>query len=238
MLDAVCGEGIVFHNTSISIRPTFSPCAKSRQQLKSFDRFLGSGLCSHPQPARVNSRLMAPFLEPGRLGPIIDMEIEMAKQRKNSRGFIFQNKLDLSRWEFNAIEGEMDDAFRKFEDAMEKTIEKEQEKLRNRIENTEKRIKRIASEALEITFEKEIRCGFWEINNHPERLTIQMDDLAEDGYYVELDIREAIHDMLLNCCGKDGYLIEDFEKSVSAFAEMLDKISSELKTAVRPKEES
>lgn len=159
----------------------------------------------------------------------------MTKIRKGRNGLSFENKIDLSRWEFNAIEGEMDDAFRQFEEALEEVIEKEQEKLRNKIQTTEDRIKRIASEALEISFEREMTCGFYEVEDHPEKLTIYLSDFAEDGYYLSLDIREAIKDLLLeHCSEKDGYIQSESEaKSLLNFAKMLDEMSHEIKTAVR-----
>jgi len=158
----------------------------------------------------------------------------MAKQRTNKRGFVFENKIDLSNWVFNRLDFKAEDAFSAFEDNIVKTIEKEREKLEQKLGRTEEKIKKIASEALQITFEKSVTVGFWEVYSKPEMLSIYFDDFSQDGYEVSIDLKKAIRDCLLDFCDDDGYVRNDVEDVMIKFADMLKNLENEVRTAIRP----
>jgi len=166
------------------------------------------------------------------------MEIDMAKQRTNKRGFVFEDKIDLSQWIFNHLEMNEEDAFSAFEENIVKAIEKERKKLEDKFGLAETRIRKIASTALQIAFEKNISAGFWEVHSKPEIINIHFEDFAEDGYEVKIDIKKAIKDCLLDLCGKDGYVHESEEAVVIKFANMLKGLENEVRTAIRPKNEA
>ena len=160
----------------------------------------------------------------------------MTKARKNSRGFRFEHKIDLSKWVFNALDYDTEKAFDDFEEGVQKSIEKEREKLNKRLGSVEKKIMRVASEALQISFEKNISVGFWEVYSKPELLHINFEDFSEDGYNVSVNLKEAIRDCLLDFCGKDGYVRENDEWVMIQFADMLKELETEVRTAIKPKE--
>ena len=161
----------------------------------------------------------------------------MKKQRKGNNGLIFEGKVDLSRWDLFIIDRKMEDAFDDFERIMEQTIKKARNKIEKALGNTESRIKTISSEVVQIGIEEDLIAGFWEIETNPEKLTIHLSTFAEDGYHVHLDIKQAIHDLLMDHCDTDGYVEDQSESNILKFASMLDDISHELKTSIRPKGE-
>jgi hypothetical protein len=164
------------------------------------------------------------------------MEIEMKKQRKGNKGLIFEGNVDLSHWDLFSIDRKMENAFDDFETIMEETIKKARNKIEKAIGNTESRIKTISSEVVQIAIEEDLIVGFWEIETNPEKLTIHLSEFAEDGYHVHVDIKQAIHELLMDHCAKDGYVDDSSESKILNFASMLDDISHELKTSIRPKE--
>jgi len=166
------------------------------------------------------------------------MEIDMAKQRTNKRGFVFENKIDLSQWIFNHLEMNEEDAFREFEDNIVKAIEKERKRLEDKLGSAETRVRKIASTALQIAFEKNISAGFWEVHSKPEIINIHFEDFAEGGYEVKIDIKKAIKDCLIGLCDNDGYILKSEEAAVIKFANMLKSLENEVRTAIRPKNEA
>lgn len=159
----------------------------------------------------------------------------MVKKRKNKKGFTFEQAISLVDWDFNRIEDYETEAFWAFENAIESSIEKHAEKLKKALRSADERIRMIASEAVEIAFEHQLTAYFCDISENPWSMSIYMEDFAEDGYSIELDIREPIRQMLLERCDKkDGFVVKDQEKNILKFAEMLDSLSTELKTAIRP----
>jgi hypothetical protein len=166
------------------------------------------------------------------------MEIDMAKQRKNKSGFVFENKIDFTNWDFTSIEHQLEDAIRAFEDSMEKAVEKSTEALRRKIDRADMRARKIVAEALQISFERELTTYFWDVYGEPEILTIYLSDLCEDGYEIKLDLKAAIKQALINRCDKDGYAYEESEPAIIKFADMLKELENEVRTAIRPKEEA
>lgn len=161
----------------------------------------------------------------------------MAKERSNKRGFVFEDKIDLSQWEFNHLDYAYEEAFYDFEEAVQKSIEKERKKLTRRLGSAEKKIRKIASEALQITFEENILACFWQIHEKPEILNLFFHDFAMDGYMVGIDLKKAIKDCLLENCAADGYIYEQNEKMMLKFSDMLKELENEVRTAIRPKED-
>lgn len=159
----------------------------------------------------------------------------MAEKRKNKKGFTFENHISLVDWSFNRIEDKEIAAFWKFSNDLEEYVDQKTEKLRKSLKSANDRVREIASEALQIAFEHQIIAAFRDTSQAPWDLEIYMSDFAEDGYTVTLDIREPIRQMLREFCSiKDGYVQKDYEGHVLNFAAMLDELSNELKTAIRP----
>ena len=158
----------------------------------------------------------------------------MARKKK---AFLFNGNVDLSQWDFNRIEWKEKDAIEDFISAIDLKLEKETQKLHKKLRRNDDYVRQIISETFEIILEQSITAGFWNIRERPEIVTILFRGLAEDGYEVELDLREAIRDVLLNHCNsKDGYVEKENEAKILKFAQMLDELSTELKTAIRPEE--
>lgn len=168
----------------------------------------------------------------------IDMEIDMAKQRKNKKGFFFENKIDFSMWDFNAIDNHLYDAMKSFEDSMEKSLEKATETLRKKIGSADMRARQIASEALQISFERELTAYFFDLQDEPHIITIYLSDICEGGYEVKLNLKDSIKEALLCRCAKDGYVYDGSEEPILKFADMLKELENEIRTAIRPKEEN
>lgn len=159
----------------------------------------------------------------------------MYKRRKNKNGFSFLDSMRLVDWSFNRIEERESQAFYKFSADLEDYVEKQTEKLRKSLADADSRIREIASEALQIAFEHGVTAYFCGLPRYPWIMSICMPDFAEDGYSIELDIREPIRQMLLERCNKeDGFVVKAEEKNILKFAAMLDELSNELKTAIRP----
>lgn len=120
----------------------------------------------------------------------------MTTERKNGKGFIFSNEIDLSQWDYPRIEFAWDDAVNKFEKDLEEGIERIVREFSDQIGSAEEKIREVAAESLQIVFEKNLSAHFWRISDRPEIIEIIFPDLAEDGYMVELDLREAIDQAL------------------------------------------
>ena len=161
----------------------------------------------------------------------------MVKKRKNKKGFVFENKIDFSMWDFNTIDNELYDAERSFEDSMEKALKKATETLRKKIDRADMRARKIASEALQIAFERELTAYFWDLQDEPEMLTIYLSDICEDGYEIKLNLKTSIKEALLCRCAKDGYVHDESEGPILKFADMLKDLENEIRTAIRPKKE-
>lgn len=159
----------------------------------------------------------------------------MSKRRKNKNGFSFMDSMSLVDWSFNRIEDRESQAFYKFSSDLEDYVEKQTEKLQRSLGDAEKRIREIASEAVQIAFEHQLTAYFCDLPKNPWIMSICMPDFAEDGYSIELDIREPIRQMLLERCSKeDGFVVKEEENNILKFAAMLDELSNELKTSIRP----
>lgn len=159
----------------------------------------------------------------------------MAVEKKSP--FTFEGKIDLSGWDIPGMESSVDDARRAFEKTMEKALEEATDKLFEDIGSIEERVKETASEAVRIVFEEDITAGFYTLGEHPEWLSIHMPSLNYGDYMVELDIRAAVKETLLDCCDeKDGYVQTEYEKSILGFAKMFEEMAAELKAAIRPDE--
>jgi len=153
---------------------------------------------------------------------------------RKKRAFNFEGSVDLSQWDFNRLEEENYAAADVFRAAIEACIAEESHKLLQVFRRNDEHIKMVASEVFEIVLEEGIDIGFYQISGHPEKVTIEIPSLAEDEYVVEVDIRQAINECLLNCCDpKDGFVLPEHEKDILNFAAMLDELSIELKTAIR-----
>ena len=159
----------------------------------------------------------------------------MPKKRKNKNGFVFENKIDFSMWDFNTIDNELYDASRSFEDSMEKALKKATETLRKKIDRADMRARKIASEALQIAFEREINAYFFDLQDEPEMLTIYLSDICEDGYEIKLNLKTSIKEALLCRCVKDGYVHDESEGPILKFADMLKELENEIRTAIRPR---
>jgi hypothetical protein len=159
-------------------------------------------------------------------------------KRDGNKGLTFEGKVDLSHWDLFSIDKKIEDAFDDFETMMELTIQKARDNIEKAIGKTEDRVREISSDVLQIALEEDLTVGFWEIAEHPEKLTIYLSEFAEDGYHVHVDIKKAIHELLIDACRQDtdGYVSDEYEEHIIKFASMLDDISNELKTAIRPKE--
>ena len=156
---------------------------------------------------------------------------------RKKKAFTFNGNVDVSKWDFNRIEWKEKDAIENFISAIDLKLEKETQKLYKKLRRNDDYVRKIISETLEIMMEESITAGFWNMSQYPEIMTILFRGLAEDGYEIELDLREAIRDVLVNHCDpKDGYVEKENEQRVLNFAQMLDELSTELKTAIRPKE--
>ena len=160
----------------------------------------------------------------------------MAKARKNKRGFTFENRINLSDWAFNRLEYKQADALEKFEESIHRHIEKERKKLESSLGSVERQIRSMASEALQISFEKEIDALFCSLQDQPEMMRICFGDFSEDGYYVYIDLKAAIKECLLDNCAKDGYLRDDVAPAMMKFADMLANLEREIRNAIRPKD--
>lgn len=157
----------------------------------------------------------------------------MAKKRRNKNGMTFKNALNLVKWDFNRIDDEEQMLFWGFEASIENFLEKRIEKLRSKLKTADERIREIASEAVQIAFEHQLIAYFDDVPAKPWKMTIGLSDFAEDGYSIELDIREPIREMLIERCQiVDGMVAKDHESEILGFAAMLDELSTELKTAV------
>lgn len=158
----------------------------------------------------------------------------MSKRRKNKNGFSFMDSMSLVDWSFNRIEDKELQAFWKFSSDLEDYVEKQTEKLRKSLGDADKRIREIASEAVQIAFEHQLTAYFCDLPKNPWIMSICMPDFAEDGYSIELDLRVPIRQMLLERCSKeDGFVVKEEEKNILKFAAMLDELSNELKTSIR-----
>jgi hypothetical protein len=156
-----------------------------------------------------------------------------AKRKKGA--FTFEGKIDLTNWDFNRLDWQDRDAISEFQSSIEKFFEEKTEELFEALRNDEDRVLKIASEALQIVFEHEISLGFWHLTERPEVLTIHLNDLSADGYEVEVNLKEQIRDELLERCDpKDGYITPHYEKSLLGFADMLEELVNEIRTAIRP----
>lgn len=161
----------------------------------------------------------------------------MTKTRKNKRGFTFENRINLSDWAFNRLEYKQADALERFEESIQRHVEKERKKLEASLGLVERQARSMASEALQISFEKEICAIFCSPQDQPEVMRICFDDFSEDGYYVNIDLKAAIKDCLLDNCAKDGYLRDDAASAMMNFADMLADLEREVRNAIRPKDE-
>jgi hypothetical protein len=156
---------------------------------------------------------------------------------RKKKAFLFNGNVDLSQWDFNRIEWKERDALEEFISAIDLKLEKETKKLHKKLRRNDEYVRKIISETFEILLEDSITAGFWDMSAHPEIMTIYFGGLAEDGYEVELDLREAIREALLRQCDtKDGYVEKENEQRILKFAQMLDELSAELRTAIRPEE--
>lgn len=161
----------------------------------------------------------------------------MKKQRKNNNGFVFENKIDLTDWDFNRLEESQYEALCAFEEGIQKAIEKEREKLRQKLGMIEHKARKIASEALQIAIEKNVDAYFWEINDKPELLRIDFSDFSVDGYSIQVDLKKAVKDCLLSLCSKDGYIHDKDANIAIKFADMLKELETEVRTAIKLKED-
>lgn len=160
----------------------------------------------------------------------------MAKRTRSKRGFTFEEKIDLSQWDFNRIADKEYDARIEAQEKLEKYFEKSADEYFKKLGSIEDRIRKIASEALQITFEKEVSAGFWNITKNPELMTVGFRDFAEDGYSVMVNINEVVEDTIRGLCDRDGYIQEELAEGVLKFSGMLEKLAEYAKTAVRPKQ--
>lgn len=157
----------------------------------------------------------------------------MSKKRKNKNGMTFENAINLVDWSFNRIEDYEYGVYGKFEVDVENFIDKRIEKLRKSLKKADERIREIASEAVQIAFEHQLATAFCDVSEKPWLMSIFMEDFAEDGYFIEFDIRETIRKMLLErCSAGTGYVAKGHEEEILAFAAMLDELSNELKTSI------
>jgi hypothetical protein len=156
-----------------------------------------------------------------------------AKRKKGA--FTFEGKIDLTKWDFNRLDWQDRDAISEFQSSIEKFFEEKTDELFEALRNDEDRVLKIASEAVQIAIEDEIYVNFWHLTERPEVLTIHLNDLSADGYEVEVNLKEQIRDELLERCDpKDGYILPEYEKSLIGFADMLDGLVNEIRTAIRP----
>jgi len=163
--------------------------------------------------------------------------IKKNEKRENKNGFVFENEFNLSDWYFPEMEDQQIEAFEAFEEEIENSAKIALEKLKEKIGDLEYQTRKIASEALRISFEQNISAHLWSISSNPELITIHFRDFAEDGYSVEVDLKKAIKQCLLNCCDDDGYAYSHLETSIIKFADMLKELEEEVRTAIRPKDE-
>lgn len=163
------------------------------------------------------------------------MEMDMARKSKNKHGITFEGKMDLSRWDFNRIEFLESDARSDMKEKIEKCIEKALDEYWKKIEPTDARIRKIASEALQISFEKEAEADFCNLNTKPELITLWLSDFAEDGYSVTINLKEIVKHAVLSRCYSDGYVMEEFASAMNKFSEMFSELAEYTKTSVRPK---
>lgn len=163
----------------------------------------------------------------------------MTYDRKPKRGvFKFEgSKIDLTQWDIPTMEADFDDARNELESAMESAVAQAVVDFQDTIGTVEERIREYASEAMRIAIEEDITVGFWQLSE-PEMMTIDFPSLSNSDFRIELDFRKSISELLLDCCDeKDGYVQDRYEEGITRFAKMLDDISTELKAAIRPKED-
>lgn len=160
----------------------------------------------------------------------------MAKKERSKRGFTFEQKIDLSSWDFNHLDSNLYEAQQKMIERTEKSIEKHLNKYIKDVGSIDGNIRKIASQALQITFEKEISAYFLDLDSNPELITIGMSDFAEDGYTVKININEIVEDAIKDRCDYDGYVHDECAEGVLNLSKMLEKLAEYARTAVRPKE--
>lgn len=159
----------------------------------------------------------------------------MAKKRKNKHGVVFENKIDLTQWDIPKIDYAENEMLIDFENTMQEMTRKATEKLCAKLKTVDVRIKKVASEAMRIAFEKEVRAYFWDLEKTPENIYVDVPDFSEGGYEITIDIRDVVRDAILNRCDpKTGYAYAENKKNLLKLANILDELSNELKTAVTP----
>lgn len=159
----------------------------------------------------------------------------MAKAKRSKRGFTFEEKIDLSQWDFNRIADKEFDARMKVQQKLGKYFEKSIDEYLKKLGPIEDRIRKIASEAMQITFEKEVSAGFWDMIEHPELMSVGLRGITEDNYSVMVNINEVVEDTILGLSDDDGYVEEEFSEGMLKFSEILDRLAKRAKAAVRPK---
>lgn len=150
----------------------------------------------------------------------------MTTERKNGKGFIFSNAIDLSQWDYPRIEFAWDDAVNKFEKDLEEGIERIVREFSDQIGSAEQKIREVAAESLQIVFEKNLSAHFWRIRDQPAIIEIVFSDFAEDGYTVELDLKEAISRAVDDLNSGSFYDTETAIKFAAMLREFADKIEA------------
>lgn len=158
----------------------------------------------------------------------------MPKKTRSKRGFTFEEKIDLSQWDFNRIADKEYDARRETQEKLERYFEKSVDEYLKKLGPIEDRIRKIASEALHIAFEKEISAGFWNLTEHPELMTVGLRDFAEDGYSVMVNITEVVEDTVRGLCDDDGYVQEEFAEGMARLSKILSDLAEYTRDSVRP----
>lgn len=153
---------------------------------------------------------------------------------KVKKAIKFTGKIDLTEWVMPKTENLVDDVCYNIHEKISNEIEKELEKVKKAIGDYTDFARQIASEALTISFEKGVSAHFWDIGSEPELITINFEDFNEDGFYCELNLKEAVKEAILNHCEKDGYIDEDYKKEIECFAQMLRDCAHIVETSIRP----
>ena len=157
---------------------------------------------------------------------------------KDNRAIYFKGEIDLTRWSLPDADNILEEALDKFEDKMEREIKKQLGKLQENIGNFDYYARQAASEAIRISIENGISIHFWDVGGkNPGIITINFPDFCEDGFMCELDMKKALHEVIMEHCARDGYLRKDEEQSMLDFAQILKDCAHEIETAVRPKDQ-
>jgi len=155
---------------------------------------------------------------------------------KSKKAFKFSGEIDLTQWVLPKSERLVDEALEKMQNNIEKEIEKQFEKLSEEIGDMQNFARQIASESLNISFQKGLTANFWHLSGKPEIITISFEDFCEDGFDCEFDLKKAINEVILDRCAKDGYIDQNYAEDVISLAKMLRECAEIVETAIRPKD--